>query len=352
MIDEDPAFGRMTAGDSGGMTVGGSGGMTAEGSAGMTAEDSDGMGGSDGMTVGDFSGMAALDRGRVAGMERMEVTGIKVWAHHGVFDHERRDGQPFIIDVAWWQDMARASETDMLSCAIDYAEVSQAVVALVRSSPANLIETVADRLRRALLARFPMDAVKITVHKPQAPLQIEFADVRVTTVGVRETPPRRVVFSLGSNIEPRLDYLQFAASGLASTPGIDQARVSPVYETKALGDVPQADFLNAVLVARSSLPAVELLRRGQRLESLAHRTREVDHGPRTLDIDLIVVGDEVLAGEELTLPHPRAGAREFVLRPWHDVDPEARLETVCVRDLLEMASDQGVRLFRSTLFVP
>jgi len=296
--------------------------------------------------------ITARDLDRMAALDKVEVTGIEVWAHHGVFDHERRDGQPFLIDVEWWCDTTRAAQTDTLSSTIDYGEVSALVVSLVQSSPVDLIETLATRLRQSLLARFPMDYVRITIHKPQAPLGITFTDVSVTTLSGRHNPLRTVVFSLGSNIEPRLDLLQFAVSGLVSTPGICDVRVSPVYETEAQGDLAQADFLNAVLVAQSALSAHELLRRGLELESMAHRTRLIEHGPRTLDIDLIAVGDEQWADPELVLPHPRAAVRAFVLVPWSDLDPDALLGTSLVSDLVKQVSDQAVLPCQGRLFLP
>jgi len=280
----------------------------------------------------------------------MEVTGIEVWAHHGVFDHERRDGQPFVIDVAWWLDATQAARSDNLESTIDYGKVSQVIVAETQSSPVDLIETLAVRLQQALLAQFPMDRVRITIHKPQAPIGVEFTDVRLTTFATREKQQRQVVFSLGSNIEPRLDYLQFALSGLASTPGIDRVLVSGVYETQPQSEVPQPDFLNAVVIAQSALSAEELLHRALTLESLAHRTRLSEHGPRTLDIDLISVGDEVWDSPDLILPHPRARNRAFVLIPWLTLDAQAHLGAERVADLAGRVADQVVLPYQYDLF--
>jgi len=293
-----------------------------------------------------------VDAMTTTGSDKMEVTGIEIWAHHGVFEHERRDGQRFVIDVAWWLDTTLPARTDNLESTVDYGEVAQLIVAEAQSSPVDLIETLARRLQQALLARFPMDCVQITVHKPQAPIGVEFADVCLTSRAEREKQQRQVVFSLGSNIEPRLDYLQFALSGLASTPGIDRVRVSGVYETQPQSEVPQSDFLNAVLVAQSALPAEELLHRALAIESLAHRTRLSVHGPRTLDIDLISVGDEVWESPDLILPHPRARNRAFVLIPWLGLDAHARLGVHSVADLAVEVADQVVIPYQGTLFQP
>ena len=284
--------------------------------------------------------------------DRMEVTGIKVWGYHGVFDHERHDGQPFLIDVAWGVDTALAARTDSLESTIDYGKVAQLVVEEAQSNPVDLIETLAQRVGHALLERFDMDDVEITIHKPQAPLGVEFSDVRLRAHVTRERQQRQVVYSLGSNIEPRLDYLQFAVTGLATTPGIRQARVSAVYETEPQSRIVQADFLNAIVVAQSALPAEELLHRGLALEALAHRTRLEEHGPRTLDIDLISVGDETYNTPDLILPHPRAHERAFVLIPWLTLDGSAHLGTERVANLAANLSDQAITPYQSHLLLP
>jgi len=284
--------------------------------------------------------------------DKMEVTGIEVWAHHGVFDHERRNGQPFLIDVAWWLDTGSAARTDSLESTIDYGKVTNVIVAVTQSDPVDLIETLAERLHQALFAQFPMDRLQLTIHKPQAPISANFSDVRLTTSFIREKQQRQVVFSLGSNIEPRLDYLQFAVSGLVSTPGIEDVRVSGVYETQPQSEIPQADFLNAIVVARSALSSEELLHRALALETLAHRTRVSEHGPRTLDIDLIAAEDEQWATPDLILPHPRARNRAFVLIPWLTLDPHAQLGTDLVSDLVAEVAEQVVRPYQGTLFIP
>ena len=284
--------------------------------------------------------------------DKMEVTGIEVWAHHGVFDHERREGQLFLIDVAWWLDTGPAACTDDLESTIDYGKVTNVVVAATQSNPVDLIETLAERLHQVLFDQFPMDHLQITIHKPQAPIGAAVSDVRLTTSFTREKQQRQVVFSLGSNIEPRLDYLQFAVSGLVSTPGIEQVRVSKVYETQPQSEISQDDFLNAIVVAQSALSAEELLHRALALEALAHRVRLAEHGPRTLDIDLISVGNEQWETPDLILPHPRARNRAFVLVPWIGVDPHAQLGTELAADLAAQVTEQIVMPYHGTLFLP
>jgi 2-amino-4-hydroxy-6-hydroxymethyldihydropteridine diphosphokinase len=130
------------------------------------------------------------------------------------------------------------------------------------------------------------------------------------------------VLSVGSNVGDRLAALQSTVDAL----GDGLVAVSGVYETAPWGPVEQDDYLNAVLVvADDTRAAVEWWETAQRLEEAAGRTREVRWGPRTLDVDVITV-DEVSSDDpELTLPHPRAAERAFVLIPWAEADPHAEL---------------------------
>ena len=137
---------------------------------------------------------------------------------------------------------------------------------------------------------------------------------------VRATP---VVLALGSNLGYRLNNLQGGLDALFDTGGLAFVAVSPVYETSAVGGPPQPDYLNAVVLADCWLPAPMLLERCHASEAAFERVRTEVWGPRTLDVDLIVYGDEVSNDPELTLPHPRAHERAFVLAPWLDVDPDS-----------------------------
>jgi 2-amino-4-hydroxy-6-hydroxymethyldihydropteridine diphosphokinase len=154
----------------------------------------------------------------------------------------------------------------------------------------------------------------------------------------------RVVLALGSNLGDRLATLQESVTAVAGLPGSEVLAVSPVYETVPVGGPAQPDYLNAVLIVHTSLASRELLNATQSIESDFKRTREVRFGPRTLDIDVISYGDEVSGNPVLTLPHPRAHERAFVLVPWHDVDPHAELPgRGRVKDLLAVVGTDGVR---------
>jgi 2-amino-4-hydroxy-6-hydroxymethyldihydropteridine diphosphokinase len=139
-------------------------------------------------------------------------------------------------------------------------------------------------------------------------------------------PIRPAVLSLGSNSGDRLANLQGAINAFADTPDVKIAAVSSVYETAPV-DAPDGspEFLNAILLADTTLSVSVLLDRAMAVEDAYGRERGKPNAPRTLDVDLIVVGDRLSDTDELKLPHPRAHQRAFVLVPWHEVDPRAML---------------------------
>lgn len=134
---------------------------------------------------------------------------------------------------------------------------------------------------------------------------------------------RRVAFGLGANLGDRVAALQGAVDVVA--PHLRDAAVSSVYETAPVGGPAQPDYANAVLVGDSDAEPAELLSLAHEAEAAWSRTRETRWGPRTLDVDLLVVGDLTSEDPVLTLPHPRAHERAFVLVPWSEVDPTAAL---------------------------
>lgn len=163
---------------------------------------------------------------------------------------------------------------------------------------------------------------------------------------------RTVVLALGSNMGDRLANLQHGVDAICGG-GLDCRAISAVFETAPVGGPDQNDFLNAVLVADSALPAGHILGRCQRAEAELGRLRTIRWGPRTLDADVIACGCETSSDPELTLPHPRAHERAFVLVPWLDVAPAAYLPGYGpVADLVAAAGDEGVHRRPERLVLP
>ncbi|WDV53538.1 2-amino-4-hydroxy-6-hydroxymethyldihydropteridine diphosphokinase [Streptomyces coeruleorubidus] len=170
---------------------------------------------------------------------------------------------------------------------------------------------------------------------------VEKVDAADTTL----SNPKRAVVALGSNLGNRLETLQGAIDALEDTPGVRIKAVSPVYETEPWGVEPgsQPAYFNAVVVLKTTLPPSSLLERAHAIEEAFHRVRDEHWGPRTLDVDIVSYADVVSEDPQLTLPHPRAHERAFVLAPWHDLDPEAQLPgRGPVTGLLESVTREGV----------
>ncbi|MFI6691624.1 2-amino-4-hydroxy-6-hydroxymethyldihydropteridine diphosphokinase [Streptomyces sp. NPDC050433] len=168
--------------------------------------------------------------------------------------------------------------------------------------------------------------------------QVDAADVTLSN-------PKRAVISLGSNLGNRLETLQGAIDALEDTPGLRVKAVSPVYETVPWGVEPgsQPSYFNAIVVVKTTLPPSSLLERAQAVEEAFDRVRVERWGQRTIDVDIVAYADVVSDDPVLTLPHPRAHQRAFVLVPWHDVEPEALLAgRGAVSELLAVVEQDGV----------
>lgn len=261
-------------------------------------------------------------------MAEIKLTGLRARGFHGVFAHERRAGQEFVVDATLHvSDPAR----DELALTADYGVLAQRLAAVVTGEPVDLIETLAQRLLAVCQSTPGVHAAEVTVHKPQAPIPLEFGDVSVTVrSGMMAT------LALGSNLGNRLSHLQAAVDLLAPI------AVSPVYETAPVGGPKQEPYLNAVVLVEATEPR-RLLRQAQAVEAARGRERSERWGPRTLDVDLLDVGGMTLDIPQLTLPHPRAAERAFVLAPWADIAPEAVIPGAGrVADLLARVGLEGV----------
>ena len=121
--------------------------------------------------------------------DELSVRGIECWGHHGVFDHERRDGQTFVIDLTLGLDTASAAAKDDLRETVDYGSLVGSVKAAVETDPVDLIETLAQRISDVCLSEDRVEWVRVTVHKPDAPIDATFSDVALTITRKREARP-------------------------------------------------------------------------------------------------------------------------------------------------------------------
>lgn len=283
--------------------------------------------------------------------DRIVLAGIRGRGFHGVFEHEKRDGQEFVVDLdveAW---LAPAGVSDDLAQTVNYGELGAAALARIEGEPFDLIEALAEVIAADVLTHRLVDAVTVTIHKPQAPVGVPFGDVTVAVTRRREPVP--VVIALGANLGDLDSILGEAADAVVAEGFLTAARLSEEFESEPVGGPDQPAYRNAVLVGRTRWSAPRVLAALHAVEADFGRVREVRWGPRTLDLDLISWGVPGEASEwrsdlaELTLPHPRAHERAFVLVPWLEVDPSAPArvgeEVVPVADLVAGLDTSGVQ---------
>jgi 2-amino-4-hydroxy-6-hydroxymethyldihydropteridine diphosphokinase len=150
---------------------------------------------------------------------------------------------------------------------------------------------------------------------------------------------RRIAFGLGANLGDRVAALQGAVDIIA--PELEDAKASRVYETAPVGGPEQPSYANAVLIGWTDLPPMELLALAHRAEQEWSRTREIRWGPRTLDVDVLDIEGVVSEDPILTLPHPRAVERAFVVVPWLEIEPAAVLaDSTVLSELADVVSQQ------------
>jgi 2-amino-4-hydroxy-6-hydroxymethyldihydropteridine diphosphokinase len=159
----------------------------------------------------------------------------------------------------------------------------------------------------------------------------------------------KAVVALGSNLGDRFGYLQKAVNEINSLKEIEVLKISSVYETLPVGGPEQGNYLNAVITLNTRFEAEELLQRLLLIELGLGRQREIAWGPRTIDLDLIWFEDQTINLENLILPHPRAHERCFVIKPWLEIEPDARIGNIEIQEFLKQLDCLGVNLFPTRL---
>ncbi len=157
------------------------------------------------------------------------------------------------------------------------------------------------------------------------------------------------VVALGSNLGDRFDFLQKAVNKINSFKEIEILKISSVYETLPVGGPEQGNYLNAVISVNTELEAEELLFKLLLIELDLGRQREIVWGPRTIDLDLIWFENQTINLDNLVLPHPRAHERCFVIKPWLEIEPEARIGNTEIQEFLKDLDCSGVNLFPNRL---
>lgn len=253
-------------------------------------------------------------------MDYIEIDKLKIFCNHGVYDEEKANGQNFYVSARLYTDTAKAACNDDLNFSVNYAEACHKITAFLKNNNFDLIETVANRLCDYLLAEYEIiRAIELTIHKPEAPIGLPFSDVSVTIKRHWEI----AYIALGGNIGDSEAILNDACQKIVQNPHIRLKKRSSFIVTAPYGEVEQDDFLNGCIEIETYYSPYELLDYLHLVEKEAHRERLVHWGPRTLDLDIILFGDEIINTETLVIPHKDMQNRDFVLKPLCEIAPYA-----------------------------
>lgn len=282
---------------------------------------------------------------RPASLDLIHMEGFAVHGLHGVLEDEKRDGHTFLVDCRLQVDTRSAGRDDDLLRTVSYADVAEIVHRVISSPSVDLIETLAARIAEQTFAAHPLvRAMTVRINKPTAPIDMEFRTVAIEIT--RQAPPVLAVLAVGSNMGERTEYLRLALADLDAADGVEVLAGSDLIETDPVGGVEQADFLNGAIAVRTTLSPWQLLDLAQHIEQRAQRERIVRWGPRTLDVDVITWGDLQLDDPQLTIPHPRAHERAFVLQPLISLAQQLNQDIPLtgqapVRELIASAADRN-----------
>ncbi len=251
-------------------------------------------------------------------MNNIFIEGLKVFGYHGVFEEEKRDGQPFIVDCNMKVDMENAYTYDALDKTVNYADVCLYIGEYFKNKRHDLLETVADELATELLLAFSaIKSLTLKINKPEAPIPMEFSGVGVSiTKGWT-----RCAISLGSNMGDKHAYIDKAIATICDNDHIRGLSVSNAIETEPYGYLDQSKFINRAAVFETVYSPRQLLDFMHEIEDAALRKREIHWGPRTLDLDLLLYGNQSIEKDGLIVPHIDMCNRDFVLDPLNEIAP-------------------------------
>ncbi len=250
--------------------------------------------------------------------DEIHIDQLEIFAHHGVYPEETRDGQTFYVNGILYLDTHGAGDADALDKTVNYGEVCHFIDGWMRENTCLLLEAVAERLSAALLLRYGiLSGVDLEIVKPSAPIGLPFGAVSVKIC----RRWHKAYLAIGSNLGDRREYMTYGVEALADCREIVVKQVSEFIVTKPYGGVEQEDFLNGALEIETILGPEELLQVLHEIEQGAGRERLVHWGPRTLDLDLLFYDRLCYQSHDLVIPHPDLENREFVLMPLSAIAP-------------------------------
>lgn len=268
------------------------------------------------------------------GQDKIYLNNLQFYANHGLLAEETVLGQRFNIDAILYVDLAPAGKSDNMHDSVSYADVYTVIQHIVENeAPVKLLERLAHNLAATILTDFPLvEAVMIRVTKPDPPIRGIYDNVAVEITRDQTwllenmkaeeggaIMVHQALIALGSNIEPKVDHLRNAIQAFRNQDNIQVTAVSSVYETVPRGYADQDNFYNMVLQIETDLAPQTLLAFCQSIETMEKRVRLFKNGPRTIDVDILLIDELTLTYPDLLVPHPRMHERGFVLIPTAEI---------------------------------
>lgn len=251
-------------------------------------------------------------------MDEIRIDGLDVFAHHGVYPEETRDGQHFFVNAVLYTETRRGGLADALEMTTNYGEICHFITNYWQEHTWKLLEAAAEHTAREILLRFPLvRSLDLEIRKPEAPIGLPFESVSVKI----HRGWHRTFIALGSNMGDEEGQIRTALTQMDARADCRVKKVSTLIRTAPYGGVAQEDFLNGAAEVDTLLTPEELLDVLHELEQAAHRVREIRWGPRTLDLDILFYEDWCLDRPDLIVPHIDMVNRDFVLIPMDELAP-------------------------------
>jgi len=264
---------------------------------------------------------------------KININNLEVYCNHGLQPEENKLGQKFIVCASLYPHTEEI-EDDNIEKTINYSFVCHEIYNFLKSTTFKLIETAAQKLCEHLLINvLNLQKIELEIKKPWAPigLSLDYASVKI------EQSWHTAYIGIGSNMGDKKANLETAIKKLNDDRN-KVLKVSDLIETKPYGYLEQDDFLNGALKLRTLLSPFKLLKRLQELETQAKRKKGVRHGPRTLDLDILLYDDLIVSKCDLVIPHIDMQYRYFVLKPLSQICPNI-LHPVLKKRIVELLEE-------------
>lgn len=249
-------------------------------------------------------------------MDCIHIDNLEVFARHGVYEEENRLGQLFVVSADLYVQTRRAALADDLNLSVNYGEVCHFIGQMMNEKTFRLIESAAEYIASGILKKYPLvREVDVTLKKPWAPIGMHLDHVSVNI----HRKKHRVFIGIGSNMGDSAEIIRRALAEIEALSDTALVSCSNFIVTKPYGGVAQNDFLNGCAELETLKDAEELLDTLLQIEKMFGRERIIRWGPRTLDLDILLYDDEVMATPKLCVPHRDMQNRLFVLKPLAEI---------------------------------